>query len=131
MTDLNSIVLVGRITQEVSEQDFGYISTGTAKLTLHIANNESRKKGDNWEDVTSYFDVVYWGKPAENIKAKIRKGLLLGISGRIKQDRWEKDGQKKSKIYINADSIQILEKVQKADNGSTNNGGFQEDIPWN
>ena len=87
MTDLNSIVLVGRITQEVSEQDFGYISTGTAKLTLHIANNESRKKGDNWEDVTSYFDVVYWGKPAENIKTKIHKGLLLGISGRIKQDR--------------------------------------------
>ena len=131
MTDLNSIVLIGRITQEVSEQDFGYISTGTAKLTLHIANNESRKKGDNWEDVTSYFDVVYWGKPAENIKVKIHKGLLLGISGRIKQDRWEKDGQKKSKIYINADSIQILEKVQKAENSGTDNGGFQEDIPWN
>ena len=86
MTDLNSIVLVGRITQEIGENDFGYISTGTAKLTLHIANNESRKKGDNWEDVTSYFDVVYWGKPAENIKAKIHKGLLLGVSGRLKQD---------------------------------------------
>ena len=126
MTDLNSIVLVGRITQEVSEQDFGYISTGTAKLTLHIANNESRKRGDNWEDNPSYFDVVYWGKPAESLKTKIHKGMLIGVSGRIKQDRWEKDGQKKSKIYINADSIQILEKVQKADNG-----GFQEDIPWN
>ena len=131
MTDLNSIVLIGRITQEVSEQDFGYISTGSAKLTLHIANNESRKKGDNWEDSPSYFDVVYWGKPAENLKAKIHKGMLIGISGRIKQDRWEKDGQKKSKIYINADSIQILEKVQKAENSGTNNGGFQEDIPWN
>ena len=91
MTDLNNVFVIGRITQEVSEQDFGYISTGTAKLTLHIANNESRKKGDNWEDVTSYFDVVYWGKPAENIKAKIHKGLLLGVSGRLKQDRWEKD----------------------------------------
>lgn len=123
MQDLNHIVVIGRITQEVSEQDFGYISTGTAKLTLHIANNESRKKGDNWEDVTSYFDVVYWGKPAENIKAKIHKGLLIGVSGRLKQDRWEKDGQKKSKIYINADSIQILEKVQKE--STSNDSGFQ------
>ena len=131
MTDLNSLVIVCRVTQEIGENDFGYISTGTAKLTLHVANNESRKKGDNWEDVTSYFDVVYWGKPAENIKAKIHKGLLLGVSGRLKQDRWEKDGQKKSKIYINADSIQILEKVQKTDNGGTNDSGFQEDIPWN
>ena len=53
MTDLNSLVIVCRVTQEIGENDFGYISTGTAKLTLHIANNESRKKGDNWEDVTS------------------------------------------------------------------------------
>ena len=109
---------------------FGYRFCGNI-FNFSSCKGESRKKGDNWEDVTSYFDVVYWGKPAENIKAKIHKGLLIGISGRLKQDRWEKDGQKKSKIYINADSIQILEKVQKADNGTSNDSGFQEDIPWN
>ena len=131
MTDINSLVIVGRITQEIGENDFGYLSTGTAKLTLHIANNESRKKGEEWVDETSFLDVTVWGKPAENLKQKIRKGLLVGISGRIKQDRWEKDGQKKSRIYINADSVQILEKTEKAPVEKAGEpSGFTEDFPW-
>ena len=141
MTDLNNVTLIGRVTQEISEKDFGYISTGTAKLSLHIANNESRKKGDKWEDDPSYFDVTVWGKYAENLKQKIRKGLLVAVSGRLKQDRWEKDGQKKSKVYINADSVQILEKTEKAEttaqnttgafSGAFDNDGFPEDFPFN
>ena len=129
MTDLNNVTIIGRVTQEIGENDFGYISTGTAKLQLHIANNESRKKGDKWEDEPSYFDVTVWGKYAENLKLKIRKGLLIAVSGRLKQDRWEKDGQKKSKIYINADSVQILEKTEKKT--EANNDGFPEDFPFN
>jgi single-strand DNA-binding protein len=132
MTDLNNVTIIGRVTQEIGENDFGYISTGTAKLQLHIANNESRKKGDKWEDEPSYFDITVWGKPAENLKAKIRKGLLVAVSGRLKQDRWEKDGQKKSKIYINADSVQILEKIEKAETKPAEEpSGFTEDFPWN
>ena len=129
MTDLNNVTVIGRVTQEIGENDFGYLSTGTAKLTLHIANNESRKKGEEWIDEPSYFDVTVWGKYAENLKLKIRKGLLVAVSGRLKQDRWEKDGQKKSKIYINADSVQILEKTEKK--AETNNDGFPEDFPFN
>jgi single-strand DNA-binding protein len=131
MTDLNNVTLVCRVTQEISDKDFGYISTGTAKLQLHVANNESRKKGENWEDETSYFDITVWGKPAESLKAKIRKGLLVAVSGRLKQDRWEKDGQKKSKVYINADSVQILEKVEKPVEKAGNDSDFKEDFPWN
>ena len=130
MTDLNNVTIIGRVTQEIGENDFGYISTGTAKLSLHIANNESRKKGEEWVDETSFFDVTVWGKTAENLKAKIRKGLLVAVSGRIKQDRWEKDGQKKSRIYISADSLQILEKTEKAETKPADNDGFPEDFPF-
>lgn len=129
MTDLNNVTVIGRVTQEIGENDFGYISTGTAKLSLHVANNESRKKGDKWEDEVSYFDITVWGKPAENLKQKIRKGLLVAVSGRLKQDRWEKDGQKKSRVYINADSVQILEKTETKP--AENNDGFPEDFPFN
>ena len=131
MTDLNNVTLIGRVTQEISEKDFGYISTGTAKLSLHIANNESRKKGETWTDEPSYFDITVWGKTAESLKTKIRKGLLVAVSGRLKQDRWEKDGQKKSKVYINADSVQILEKIEKPVEQAGNNSDFKEDFPWN
>ena len=104
MADHNRVSIIGRTTREIGEKDFGYISTGKAKLNLSIAVNE----GYGEKKSVSYFDVIYWGKPAESIKAYITKGKQLAIDGRLKQDRWEKDGNKYSRVYIIADSIQLL-----------------------
>ena len=110
MTDINSVVLVGRITKDVGsdERSFSYIGNGTAKAVVNIAVNRGVKKGDKWEDETSFFDVVIWGKLAENLKPRLTKGTQITVSGYLKQDRWEKDGQKQSKIYVNAESVQLL-----------------------
>ena len=134
MQDLNWIFVEGRLTSGIGEKDFGYISTGTAKLTIHLACNKSTKKGEEWVDETSFFDVTVWGKPAENIKPKIEKGASVRIAGRLQQDRWEdQNGNKKSKIYIVADSVKVYPKEQKSEGGKaepTNDEGFKEDIPW-
>lgn len=125
MTDLNFVVVEGRLTSDVGEKDFGYLSTGTAKLTIHLACNKSIKKGEEWVDETSFFDVTVWGKYAENIKAKVVKGATVLVKGALKQDRWEDaNGNKKSKVYINAESVKIYPKEQKQ--GA---GGFEEDYP--
>lgn len=125
MTDLNFVVVEGRLTSDVSEKDFGFLSTGTAKLTIHLACNKSIKKGEEWVDETSFFDVTVWGKYAENVKAKVVKGATVLVKGALKQDRWEDaNGNKKSKIYINAESVKIYPKEQKQ-----NAGGFEEDYP--
>ena len=110
MTDINSVVLIGRITKDVGsdERSFSYIGNGTAKAVVNIAVNRGVKKGDKWEDETSFFDVVIWGKLAENLKPNLTKGKQICVSGYLKQDRWEKDGQKQSKIYVNAESVQLL-----------------------
>ena len=44
MTDLNSLVIVCRVTQEIGENDFGYISTGTAKLTFTLRTMKAERK---------------------------------------------------------------------------------------
>lgn len=125
MTDLNFVVVEGRLTSDVSEKDFGFLSTGTAKLTIHLACNKSIKKGEEWVDETSFFDVTVWGKYAENIKAKVVKGATVLVKGALKQDRWEDaNGNKKSKIYINAESVKIYPKEPKQ-----SAGGFEEDYP--
>ena len=142
MADLNRISVIGRTTREIGEKDYGYTPNGKAKLNLSIAVNDGY--GENKS--VSYFDVIYWGKPAEAIKPYITKGKQLGIDGRLKQDRWEKDGNKYSRIYIIADSIQLLggnsdggnmhqQPQQKgyAENyaDEMNDGGdFPEDIPF-
>lgn len=110
MTDLNNVVLIGRCTKDVGsdERSFSYIGNGTAKATVSLAVNRSVKKGEKWEDEVNYIDCVIWGKLAENLKPNLTKGKQICVSGYLKQDRWEKDGQKQSKIYVNAESVQLL-----------------------
>lgn len=135
MTDINNVFLIGRITKDVGsdERSFSYIGNGTAKATVNLAVNRSVKKGDKWEDETSFFDVVIWGKLAENLKPRLTKGKQISVMGSLKQDRWEKDGQKQSKIYINAEQVEIpndskkdAEKVAEAFGGEA----FPKDNPF-
>lgn len=135
MTDINSVVLVGRITKDVGSDErlFSYIGNGTAKAVVNIAVNRGVKKGDKWEDETSFFDVVVWGKLAENLKPRLTKGTQITVNGYLKQDRWEKAGQKQSKIYINADMVEIPNVSKKeADKAAESFGGeaFPEDNPF-
>lgn len=137
MTDINAVNIIGRTTHELTERDFGYTAGGTARLNLSIAVNRSEKRGGEWADKVSYFDVTVWGKTAENIKPFLTKGKQIAIDGYLDQQRWEKDGQKYSKIVIIANQVQLLggnmnaapQQAQGyADAGSGD--GFPEDLPF-
>lgn len=104
MNDINHTIVIGRL---VRDGDFGYITSGTARLNISIAVNESRKGQNGWTDYPNYFDVTIWGKTAENLKPYLIKGKQVAIEGHLQQQRWEKDGQKFSKIVIIADNVEL------------------------
>lgn len=106
--DINHVVLVGRLTRDVGGVDFAYTAGGVACANASIAVNRSRKQGEQWVDEVSYFDVTIWGKTAENLRPYLTKGKLIGVDGFLKQDRWEKDGQRFSKIRVVAENVQLL-----------------------
>lgn len=110
MTDLNHVVLIGRLTQDLGsdERSFGYVGNGQARANVSIAVNRSKKNGDQWVDEVNYFNVTIWGRTAENLKPYLTKGKQICVEGHLKQDRWEKDGQKQSRITIVADNVQLL-----------------------
>lgn len=108
MTDMNHVIVIGRLTRDIGERDFAYTTGGTSRLNLSIAVNRSVKKNGAWTDSVSYFDVTVWGKTAENIKAYIHKGKQIAVDGYLDQQRWEKDGQKYSKVVIIANNVQLL-----------------------
>ena len=108
MTDLNHVIEIGRLTRDISGYDFGYTTGGTARLNLSIAVNRSEKRGGEWADKASFFDVIVWGKTAENIKLYLYKGKQIAVDGYLDQQRWEKDGQKYSKVCIIANAVQLL-----------------------
>ena len=127
MTDTNSIILIGRITKDcgADERSFSYVGNGTAKAVVSLAVNRSVKKGDKWEDEVSFIDVTIWGKTAENLKASLVKGKQICVRGYLKQDRWEKDGQKQSRLNVVAESVQLLCGGNKQ-NDSQNDSGYSD-----
>ena len=89
MTDLNHVVLIGRLTRDLGadERSFGYVGNGQARANVSIAVNRSRKNGEQWIEEANYFDVTIWGKTAENLKPYLTKGKMIAVDGYLKQDR--------------------------------------------
>lgn len=119
--DLNKVELIGRLTRDAGLK---YTSTGTAIAAVSLASNRSVKKQDNWETEVSYFDASIYGKSAENLKPYLTKGKTIAIAGHLKQDRWEKDGQKFSRIKIEVEEVQLLG-GNSSENPNSSNGGTQ------
>lgn len=132
MTDLNHVVLTGNIVHDIGEKDKVKVGD-TTKLTVAIANNQSVKVNDEWKNTAYFFDIVMWGKLADNLEKYLYKGKGIAVDGHLKVDTWEKDGQKKSKTLIVADTVKLLggkaDDSANARNSAPEQGdlGFKED----
>lgn len=73
-----------------------------------------------------FIDVDVWEKQAEFAEKHVKKGSLLSVVGRLKQDSWEKDGQKQSKISIVAEKINFVNSGKKKDAGASDE---EQDTP--
>lgn len=103
--DIVSVFAIGRLTKDA---ELRYTSGGLAIAKFSIACNSRSKKGDQWIDEASFLEVSVFGKSAESLSQFLIKGKQVAVQGRLKQERWESDGQNRSKIVINADSVQLL-----------------------
>jgi len=102
---INSVVLVGNLTRDAALK---YTSSGLAILEFSLAVNRRVKSGDTWTDEASFFDITLFGKAGESVSQYMTKGKQVSVQGELKQDRWEQDGQKRSKVVIIANDVRLL-----------------------
>lgn len=114
--DINTVVLVGRVTRDA---ELRYTASGTALCNFSVAVNRRIKKGDQWSDEASFFDLTLWDKQAENVNKYLVKGTQVAVQGELRQDRWEKDGQKFSKIQVFVNNLQLLGSGRGREGGET------------
>jgi single-strand DNA-binding protein len=104
-SDTNSITISGNITRE---PEMRYTPSGISKVTFGVAVNRSwrNQQTQEWDEQTSFFNVVAWRQLAENASASLAKGSRVVVSGRLEQRSWETEaGEKRSIVEIVADDI--------------------------
>jgi len=122
MADLNRVTLVGRLTRDAELKS---IASGTAVCKFSIAVNRSIKSGDEWKEEASFFDVDLWGRRGEGLHQYLTKGKMVGVDGELRQERWQQDGQNRSKVTIFANNIQLL----GGNSGASGGGGGYGSAP--
>jgi len=116
MVDINHTVLIGRLTRDA---EIKYTGNGQAVCKFSIAVNRRRKNGEQWEDEVNYFDIVLWGRQGESLSQYLQKGKQVCVDGELRQDRWQQDGQNRSKVEIVAGNVQLLGGSQGSGSGGS------------
>lgn len=106
MANLNQVQIIGNITRDIEVK---YLQSGMAVCELGLAVNDKykNKQGEMIEKVT-FIDVTLWGRTAEVASEYLHKGSSVYIGGRLDLETWEKDGQKRSKLKVTGENLQML-----------------------
>lgn len=121
MASYNRVILVGNLTRDI---DLKYTPGGTAVSDIGIAVNDRRKSASGeWVDETTFVDVTLWGRTAEVASEYLGKGSPILVEGRLKLDTWETDGQKRSKLRVVCDRMQMLSGNSGGGGGRSDSGG--------
>jgi single-strand DNA-binding protein len=101
----NTVSITGNLTRE---PEIRYTKDGQAHTLLGVAVNRSwqNRESREWEESTSFFDVICWRELAENVALTLAKGMRVIVTGRLEQRSWEtEEGERRSKVEIVADEV--------------------------
>jgi single-strand DNA-binding protein len=104
MANGNTVTLVGNITRD---PELRYTPQGRSNVAFGIAvNRRYQDRNGEWQESTSFFNVVAWGDLAENVSESLARGSRVIVTGRLEQRSWEtQEGEKKSVIEVVADEV--------------------------
>ena len=101
----NTVTVVGNVTRD-PELRFTPSGQGVASFGIAVNRKWQNRQTNEWEEQTSFFDVVAWGSLGENVSESVTKGVRVVVTGRLEQRSWDTDkGEKRTKVAIVADDV--------------------------
>jgi len=117
----NQVILMGNLTRD---PELRQTPNGQSVCSFSLALNRSYKGADgNWQEATDYIDIVCWGPLGERVAQYLTKGRPCLVNGRLQSRSWEQDGQKRSKVEVNANDVTFLGGPGDGGSGGGNYGG--------
>lgn len=127
-TDLNRAEIIGNITNDLNLRT---TSSGTPVVSFGVATNRRYRSqdSDEWKEDTNFHNVVVWGRQAESLAERARKGTRLYISGRLSTRTWDdQDGKKNYKTEIVAETISLISRYESGPSGGDySDNSYSED----
>ena len=105
MASFNRVILVGNLTRDV---EIRYTPSQLAVTEIGLAVNDRVKKQGEWIDEATFVDITLFGRTAEVAGEYLSKGSPVLIEGRLKLDQWEQEGQKRYKLKVVGEKMQML-----------------------
>lgn len=97
------VTLIGNLTRD---PEMRFTTGGKGTCTFGMACSRRYQVNGEWQEQTSFLNVVCWGPLAEAVVASVGKGHRVLVSGRLDQRSWEdKEGGKRSTVEVVADDV--------------------------
>lgn len=108
MASFSKVILMGNVTRD---PEIRALPSGTSLAGFGVGINRRYKGSDgNPKDETCFVDITFFGKSAEICEKYVHKGDSIIVEGRLKQESWEKDGQKRSKLVVIGEKLHLMPK---------------------
>ena len=124
MASYNRVILVGNLTRDPTVR---YTPSGTAfsEIGLAVSRQWTDSQSNQRKEETTFVDVTLWGRQAEVAGEYLAKGRPVLIEGRLQLDQWEdkQSGEKRSKLRVVGETMQMLGTRDSAGGGSGGGGG--------
>lgn len=106
---INRVVISGNLTRD---PELRQTAGGMQILGFGVAVNDRRKNQQTgeWEDCPNFIDCTMFGNRAQSVSRFLSKGSKVAIEGKLRWSQWERDGQKRSKIEVIVDVLELMQR---------------------
>jgi single-strand DNA-binding protein len=100
---VNKVILIGNLGKDAETK---FTPSGVAKTTFSVATSRRFKQGEEWQEATTWTNVVVWRN--EKLGEYLTKGKLVYVEGRLETRSYDKDGEKRYVTEVVADDVILL-----------------------
>lgn len=110
---INRVVISGNLTRD---PELRMTASGMPVLAFGVAVNDRRKNQQTgeWEDYPNFIDCTMFGNRAQSLSQYLSKGTKVALEGKLRWSQWEKNGDKRSKIEVIVDELELMQQRQGA-----------------
>lgn len=127
---INRVFITGNLTRDA---ELRTTATGMSVLGFSVAVNDRAKDASTgeWKDRASFVDCTVFGRRADALARLLGKGQKVAVAGRLRQETWERAGQRRSKLSVIADDVELMSRRDgEAEASAADASVYDEDIPF-